>query len=863
MKIEEVEHYVKVIIPNIENELGEEKDKDKLLELYNLYEDILALVSPYDFISYNKLLEFEEDKTQPNKGFYHHRKDHVGELFDALNDMEIYDKYDLLLISLPPRIGKEQPLSSKILTPSGWDTMGNMKVGKEIIGDDGKVHNVTGVFPQGSKDVYEITFDDGTKVKCGLEHLWEVQTRDDRRHNKSRVVTVEEMMKNLYVENSTRKNYSIKYVEPVQFNDTLSDDDIHPYVLGALIGDGGLNEGVKFTNVDEEVLNKMSELISDGEILKRVSDTITFNIKDEVQKRNSLGYPIPCETLSKIREYGLVGTSHTKFIPKKYLYSSEDNRIELLRGLMDTDGYCGNNSHNEFTTVSEQLSKDVIELIRSLGGRATCSTKVGTYVKNDIVHECSFVYRISFNMTINPFYTSRKANKFKPRVTRRYKYIKSIELVGNEECQCIMVDNPSHLYVTDGYNITHNTTSGIRFLSWIMGKYPESTQLATSYSDNITSSFYIGTMEILQSDRFKMAFGESNIVSQNAKRQEIWLKVAKRYPTVTFVPVGGSVTGRCEAEKYLYCDDLVSGIEEALSVVRLNKLNQIYTINFKQRKKDGAKEIHVATAWSVHDPISVLKEQNVDNPRCKIINVPCYDENGESNFDYFGGFSTEYYKELEATMDSASFSALYLCEPIEREGLLYHEEDMQYYLELPDERPDTILSVCDSKALGKDNVASPIAYIYGDFVYIEDVVYDDGLPEITVPKVARTWNEHNVVRGDVEMNNGGNFFAVGIDNTIKQLGGNTSIRMFFTSQNKQTKIITYSDFVQKKFIFKDKSTYSPHSDYAKFMKDVFRWTQSGKNEFDDAPDSLAMLAQLVQDVQGNSIKVIDRRSLGI
>lgn len=407
------------------------------------------------------------------------------------------------------------------------------------------------------------------------------------------------------------------------------------------------------------------------------------------------------------------------------------------------------------------------------------------------------------------------------------------------------------------------TTTGIRFLSWICGRHPENTQLATSYSDSITTSFYIGVVEIVIHQRYKEVFTDAPLVNQNAKREEIWLKVAKRYPSITFVPITGSMTGRAEAGNYLYCDDLVSGIEEALSLPRLEKLWQFYTVNCKQRKKDGCKEIHIATRWSVHDPITKLANENAENPRCKVINMPCYREDGESAFDFNGGFSTKYYKELEQTMDSFSFGALYKGEPVEREGLLYNKEDLQYYFTLPEERPDSIIAICDSKNLGNDYVSSPIGYVYGDFVYIEDVVYNNGLPDVTRPAVAKKWLDHKVVRADVEMNNGGNYYAEDLEELIKQAGGRTSIRMFFSGNNKQTKIITYSDFVKKQFVFRDKSTYSPNSEYAKFMKDVLSWTQTGNNKHDDSVDSLAMLAQLVQDITGNSIKILDRRKLGL
>lgn len=407
------------------------------------------------------------------------------------------------------------------------------------------------------------------------------------------------------------------------------------------------------------------------------------------------------------------------------------------------------------------------------------------------------------------------------------------------------------------------TTTGIRFLAWITGRHPENTQLGTSYSDNITTSFYIGVMEIVESQRFNEVFPDSKLVNQNAKREEIWLRVMKRYPSIMFVPIGGSMTGRAEAGNYLYCDDLVSGLEEALSITRLTSLWGFYTVNCKQRKKDKCKEIHIATRWSVHDPISKLAVLHEDDPRCKIISLSCYNEDGESAFDFNGGFSTEYYKDLENTMDKLSFDALYRQEPIEREGLLYNKDEVQYYFELPDVKFDSVVGICDSKNLGKDYVSALTGYIHGDLVYIEDVVYNNGLPDVTKELVAQMWVNHKVVQADVEMNNGGNYYAEGVDALIKSKNGKTSIRTFFSANNKNVKIITYSDYVKKHFIFRHQSTYSPNSMYGKFMKDLFAWTQVGKNPHDDAPDSTAMMAQMVQELSTSGIKIINRKELNI
>lgn len=860
MEISQVEKYVTTVIPNLERELVRtDLGNKELLELYNLYVEVLRIVAPYDFATFNKYLELDEDSSSENRAFYNHRKNHIGEIFQALNDMEVYDKYDLVLISLAPRVGKALRNTEIVLTENGWEQIQNIKVGDKVYGSNGNTTNVLGVFPQGVRDIYKVTFDDDTSVECDIEHLWTVQTRSDRRCGKERTITTADIMKNLYVDGGNRKNYSIKYVKPINFKSKLDSKlDLSPYLLGALIGDGSIKKGVKFTNIDSDIIDKVESLLPNTDKLSKISNTISCGISKKEDIRNEFGYLTKSWTQFKLESYGLYGKlSDEKFIPKQYLYANVDERLELLRGLMDTDGSVGDKSYMEYSTVSEQLSKDVVELIRSLGGRCTITNKVGKL--NGVSHKV--VYRIVFNMELNPFYCERKKVKFKPRTTRKYKYIKSIEKVDSDYATCILVDDAEHLFVTNGYNLTHNTTTGIRFLSWICGRHPENTQLATSYSDAVTGSFYIGVMEVLQHERYKEVFTDTPVVYQNAKKQEIWVKVMKRYPTISFVSVGGSMTGRAEAGNYLYCDDLVNGLEEALSITRLEKLWGIYTVNCKQRKKDGCKEIHIATRWSVHDPITKLAEENADNPRCKIISVPCYNEEGESNFDFLGGFGTAYYKELQSTMDEASFNALYLCEPIEREGLLYLNDELQYYFELPDEQPDTIVAICDSKNMGTDFVCSPIGYVYGDFIFVEDVVYNDGLPDITRPLVAEKWVEHKVIRADVEMNNGGNYYAEDLDKMIHDKGGKTSIRTFFSSNNKRTKIITYSDYVKKHFVFKDKSKYSPNSEYAKFMKALLSWTQSGKNKNDDSVDSIAMLAQLVQDLNGSSIKILDRRAL--
>ena len=396
--------------------------------------------------------------------------DEWAEELQSLEDGELRG----LSISAPPRTGKALSMDSGILTPDGWKLMKDIKEGDYVIASDGKPAEVLGVFPQGVTDLYRVTFDDRTSVKCSGDHLWTVKTRDDRRNGKQRTVKTTDMLKNVMVENGSRKNYSIDYVKPVEFENILQKDDLHPYILGALIGDGCFTKNM-FTSADEELIKRFKKLMPKTDMLYKCNK-YDYHYKKKEDKRNEKGYLIKCTIEKKLEEYGL-NKKHSieKFIPKKYLYSNVENRIELLRGLMDTDGYCESAS-NEFSTISKQLAEDVTELVRSLGGRVVLGEKIGKYKNKDgKIVECNKVYRLYIKMPINPYWLKRKAEKFIPREKniRKYKYITSIERLPDEETQCIYVDHPDHLFVTDGYNLTHNTAIGTMFFMWCMLRHPE------------------------------------------------------------------------------------------------------------------------------------------------------------------------------------------------------------------------------------------------------------------------------------------------------------------------------------------------------------------------------------------------------
>ena len=410
---------------------------------------------------------------------------------------------------------------------------------------------------------------------------------------------------------------------------------------------------------------------------------------------------------------------------------------------------------------------------------------------------------------------------------------------------------------------TGKSTLGIFFITWLMGKEPLKPSLATAYADKLTRSFFDGALQIIKDPEYKFSevFPDSPLVATNSKDETIDLKQVKRFKTLTCRSIDSGLTGATRCETLAYADDMVSGSEEALNHERMDILWTKFSNDFMSRMKQDCKMLIIGTRWSIHDPIGRLEQRYFDDEKSKFVKLPALDINGKSNFDYdYGvGFSTEYFLDLKENMDDISWRAIYMQEPIEREGLLYSEDDFQYFFELPKEKPATIIAVCDSKGQGKDYVCSPCGYVYGNKVYINEVVFNNGLPEITKPMVANLCVKNTVSIMDIESNNGGDYYAKEVDEQIKNQGGNTSIRTIFTSSNKITKIITESDFVKKNFIFLHKS--KQNAEYKRFMQNLLSFTVIGKAKYDDAPDAIAMLSQLFKELSMLSVKFIDRKSL--
>lgn len=399
---------------------------------------------------------------------------------------------------------------------------------------------------------------------------------------------------------------------------------------------------------------------------------------------------------------------------------------------------------------------------------------------------------------------------------------------------------------------TGKTTLEIFLLSGIIGWCPDKPNLASSFSGTMTHSIYDGVNQILtDNDEYSWyeIFPEVTFKARegtNSKDQTINVGKRKRFKSLTCRAINASLTGNTRCEYLLCADDMCSGIEEALNKDRLEKLWQVYNTDLKTRKKQGCKEIHIATRWSTLDLIGRLKAINEDNPRARFIAIPALDENGESNFEYEGdvGFNTAYFKDIQRSMDDISFKCLFQNEPIEREGLLYHDDEIRRYLELPLQPPDAVLSIVDTKNKGTDYFVQPVLLQYGEDYYCTDAICDDNSNyEAQYARSANMILTNKVEACQFESNNGGDRVALEVSKRVKEAKGYCNITQQFTTQNKETKIIVYAPWVKQHIIFKDRSMYQPNDDYGRMMGFLLGYSPVGKNKHDDVPDVFSSFAK--------------------
>lgn len=406
------------------------------------------------------------------------------------------------------------------------------------------------------------------------------------------------------------------------------------------------------------------------------------------------------------------------------------------------------------------------------------------------------------------------------------------------------------------------STLGIFYVTWLMGREPDKANVMSGHSDKLTKGFFKECLDILSDPDYLWhdVFPKAKVVAVSSEDESISVNHKRRFPTLTCRSVTGTLTGAVEVGNLLYVDDIIEDLEEALNPQRLQNKYDAYLNQLKDRKKDGARELHIGTRWAVGDVIGRLQQQYGDDPKARFTVIPALNENGESNFDYpYGlGFSTAYYQDMKASIDPCTWSCKYMGDPYVREGLLFERDELNYYNGvLPDGECD-IMSVVDVAWGGGDSLSAPIIYWFGDTGYVHDWVFSAGDKSVTQPLVCAAYARNNVARARFEANVGGTEYAEKIDKTLRERNYKMSIQSqrASTKSSKMDRIVRWSSDIKSRLVFR--SDKARGEMYDKAMNELCRISVEAKKQHDDAPDSLAM----AMDYRDNglcSVKVIERR----
>lgn len=410
--------------------------------------------------------------------------------------------------------------------------------------------------------------------------------------------------------------------------------------------------------------------------------------------------------------------------------------------------------------------------------------------------------------------------------------------------------------------------TGINFVNMLSGKFPDRSTLMEGTGDDLVKSFYNGCLEYLTVPNeylFYDVFPDARLVQTNADTKTVNLKSKSRFPTIMCRSIDARQVGLSEATNVLYLDDCVEGREEGKNRQRLDDKWEVISGDIMGRAIEGTPMVFTGTRYSLYDPIGRVQEHaQREGWAWRAIEIPALDlVTDESNYEYEREgkkvFTTAYFREQRELLSAEQFESEFQQQPFEAKGLLFNKDELNYFFELPKDRdPDTIIAVGDTAESGSDSTSMPVAMIYGNAVYIVDVVFDDSPAEVTKPECAKCLIDNRVASAVFESNNAGQYYARDVDQIIRERGYSVGIRTKRTISNKQTRIEFASDNIKKNFYFKHPSTYKRGSQYWNFMKEVTTYTRSGKVPHDDAPDSLSLLENEIRMLSGGKVEVFKR-----
>ena len=519
-----------------------------------------------------------------------------------------------------------------------------------------------------------------------------------------------------------------------------------------------------------------------------------------------------------------------------------------LECLEDWFQLCRDIEENERVKAHEQCAWLRSHLAREIAKGGADTDRLFELYKRGLLFNSTY----EFDAYMQYMEIDRKAGErfYLPRRKQLYRVVEALQELCDNKLDDLVLSMPPRV---------GKTTLILFFITWIIGKDSELSNLYSAYSDTITNAMYQGVNEILNDSytyKWKEVFPEAEIASTNAKEETLNIGRRKRYPSLTCRSLYGTLNGACDCNGFLITDDLIGGIEEALNKDRMISAWSKVDNNLIPRAKENAKILMCGTRWSIYDPqgkrIDLLEnDERFRNRRHKIINVPALDENDESNFDYsYGvGFSTDFYRQRRASFerngDIASWNAQYMGQPIEREGNLFSPAEMQFFNGEVSEEPIRKFIAVDPA------VAAPICYeLDEENIFVVDVVYNNGEKTVTIPELVNKAIKWDVQAIQVEANKSTESYTEELDRQLKEKGVRINItsKPAPTNKAKEMRIFDKAPDIRKCMYFKESG--KRDKEYEQFMQNVYSFKFLGKNVHDDAPDSLSMAIDMVRNPIG-------------
>lgn len=553
-------------------------------------------------------------------------------------------------------------------------------------------------------------------------------------------------------------------------------------------------------------------------------------------------------------DYGKLSTS---------ILGAIENRPGDIGAYEDLFSLCQAWAETDFK-AAHGANKRLKDLCAGMMGKAPVSQVEGFYSlwRRGLLFEAPY----DFDSYLTYLEIDRKAKErfYQPRKRIMGRVVENLQKLADDKLDELFISMPPRV---------GKTTILMFFVTWLIGRNSEASNLYSAYSDVITAAFYRGVLEILQDPTtylWRDVFPEAKLVETNAKDETLNIDRKKRYPSLTCRSLYGTLNGACDCNGFEISDDLIGGIEEALNKDRLMSAWTKVDNNLLPRAKEKAKILWCGTRWSMIDPAGIRMEllkndERFRDRRFEIMNLPALDEKDESQFyyDYGVGFSTDYYRQRRASFernnDMASWTAQYMGRPIERDGALFSPGDFRYYNGvLPEEEPDRIFMAVDPAFGGGDFVAAPVCYQYGTDIYVHEVVYDDGDKRVTQPLLANAIMRNNVQAAQFEATKATMAYKEGVEELLKARGYHLNIttKAAPTDKAKFQRIFDKAPEIRENMIFRESG--KRDKPYSLFMQNVFSYTMFKKNAHDDAADSLTMAMNMVRTLNGGIVEIMRR-----